>query len=222
MNAALDVFRVLFDPAAVFARLREKPRILVPFVVIAVAYALISLVLLPFQAAAMEGLRATLPPEQAARMGDSPGGGAMGILFVPVVVFLMLAVGAGLLWVTASVTAAEARYRALLSVLTHTFVTFVLFAALGALVLTLRGVESVTSMADMRAPLGLDLVVPGAKGYLAVFLNGINPLSIWGVWLTGTGISITHNTARGSAIAAAAVAFLVGLAVISIQGIFTG
>src|SRR2546429_6551787 len=28
-------------------------------------------------------------------------------------------------------------------------------------------------------------------------LNGINPFSVWGVWLTGTGISITHGTPRG-------------------------
>ncbi|HEX9703802.1 MAG TPA: YIP1 family protein [Gemmatimonadales bacterium] len=219
MDAVLDVFRVLYDPGAVFARVREKPRILVPYAVIVVAIIGTTLVLQPYTEKALESLRATLPPEQAARM-QGGGGVVQALIGTPIFVFLGLLVGAGLLWVTVSLTASEARFKTLLSVLTHSYVTYILYAALGALVLFMRGIESVSSLVDLRPPLGLDLLVPGATGYLGGLLNGINPLSAWGVWLTGTGISITHNTSPTAGIAAAAIAYVVALAIFSVYWVF--
>ncbi|MGH7673763.1 MAG: hypothetical protein ACREMV_00710, partial [Gemmatimonadales bacterium] len=100
-------------------------------------------------------------------------------------------------------------------VLSHSYVTFVLFSVVAALVLMMRGVASVSGMQDLRPALGLDLLAPNAGPFLGAFLNGINPFSIWGVWLTGVGVSVTHRTTRGTGIMAAAIAFLIGLAIAS-------
>jgi hypothetical protein len=218
MDAVLDVFRVLYDPGAVFARLREKPRILVPYAVIVVFLITTTLLLQPYTQKAMEALRASLPPEQAARV---QGGGVLqAVIGTPIFVFLGLLVGTGLLWVTVSIAATGARFKTLLSVLVHSYVTYIIYAVLGALVLFMRGIESVTSLVDLRPPLGLDLLVPGATGYLGGLLNGINPISVWGVWLTGTGISVTHTTSRNAGIVAAAIAYVVALAIFSVYWVF--
>jgi Mg2+/Co2+ transporter CorB len=88
------------------------------------------------------------------------------------------------------------------------------------LVLKVRGVQAITGFEDVRAPVGLDLLVPGAGLFAGTVLNGINPFSVWGVWLTGTGISITHKTSRGAAIAVAAAAFLIMLFIVSLPTLF--
>jgi hypothetical protein len=86
----------------------------------------------------------------------------------------------------------------LLSVLTHAYFTFVLVSIVTALIVFVRGTETVTSFRDLRPPIGLDLLVPGATGFLGAFLNAINPFSIWGVWLTGVGVAVTHRISRGT------------------------
>src|SRR6266566_4273138 len=54
-------------------------------------------------------------------------------------------------------------------------------------------------MEDLQPALGLDLLVPGAKGLALALLRGINPFSLYGVFLTATGIAVTHKTSKGGA-----------------------
>lgn len=223
LSDLLDVFNVLHEPGAVFNRIKERPRILAPWIVLSVAFVVISILSRPYQQAAMEAFKASLTSEQAARMGNrGAGGGVIGLVLTPAIVFLMLAAGAGVLWVGASLMGTQARYKTLLSVLAYSSVTYILFSAVAIVVLTVRGKASITGFADVRAPLGLDLLVPSAGLFLGTFLNGINPFSVWGVWLTGTGISITHGTSRGAAIIVAAAVFLVCLLLITSPTLFVG
>ncbi|SRR5258705_482280 len=115
MGAVLDMFNVLHEPTAVFNRIKQQPRILVPWLVISVFLIGFGYLFRPFQHAAMETLRASLPPEQAAQMkgGDSP----LGLLVVPVFFLLGLLIGAGLLALGVAMTGAQAKYKTLMSVL---------------------------------------------------------------------------------------------------------
>ncbi|HKA58484.1 MAG TPA: YIP1 family protein [Gemmatimonadales bacterium] len=207
-NAFLDVFAVLWEPVPVFNRVKEKPRVLVPWLVISALLVVVTVLSAKYYDAAMAGIRASLPPEQAARMG---GGGLIGRLIgVPIFTFIGAAIGAGLLWIGVSLSATSARYKTLLSVLMHSYITYILFAVVSVLVLTMRGVESVSGLADLRPPLGLDLLAPGARLFTGQFLNAINPFAIWGVWLCGTGISVTQGVSRSTAIIVTAVVYLIG------------
>jgi hypothetical protein len=85
-----------------------------------------------------------------------------------------------------------------------------------------RGVESVTSFQDARPPIGLDLLAPNARGFVGGLLNAVNPFSIWGVWLTGVGIAVTHKIGRGTGITVAAVAFLIGASLLALMQSFQG
>jgi len=212
----LDFVNVLHEPDAVFARIKERARILAPWILLSIVLVVMSILTRPYQQAAMEAFKATLTPEQAARMGDrSGGGGIIGLALTPLGVLAFLAAGAGLLWIGVSVTGTQARFKTLMSVLAYSCVTYVLFAVIGMVVLTLRGKASVTGFADLRAPLGLDLLIANVGLYGGQVLNAINPFSVWGVWLTGTGISITHGISKGTAIVVTAVVYLLGVMIMS-------
>lgn len=212
MGAVLDVVNVLHEPTAVFERVREKPRILIPYVVIVVALLVIAIAMRPFYEAGIRGMVANLPPEQAARV-DPSRQSLFILVFTPINVIIALLLGAGILWVLTSLTGNEARFKVLMSVLAYAYVTFVLVSIVSAAVLFTRGAESVTSLRDLRPPIGLDLFAPNASGFVAGLLNAINPFSVWGVWLTGVGIAVTHRIARGTGITVAAVAFLIAASI---------
>ena len=223
LSDVLDVFNVLHDPLSVFNRIKQRPRILAPWLVLSAFFIISAILTRPYQQAAFEAFKASLTPEQIARMGNrGSGGGVMGLVLTPVVVLAGLAIGAGALWIGVALTGTQARFKTLLSVLAYSAITYVLFAVVGIIVLTLRGKAAITGFVDLRAPLGLDLLVPGAGLFLGTVLNGINPFSAWGVWLTGTGISVTHGTSRGTAIVVAAAAFVICLLLVSTPTLLIG
>jgi len=223
LSDILDVFNVLHDPGAVFTRVKERARILGPWIVLSAAFIVITYLTRPYQQAAMDAFKATLTPEQAARMGNrGAGGGVVGLILTPLIVLVIMGIGAGALWVGVAVTGAQAQYKKVYSVLAYSSVTYILFAVVGIVVLTMRGKASITGFADVRAPLGLDLLVPSVGIFLGTVLNGINPFSVWGVWLTGTGLSITHGISRGAAITLTAVAYLICLLLLSAPTLMLG
>ena len=219
MGAVLDLVRVLFEPTAVFERVREKPRFLAPFLALAVAIIVISVVQLPFTKAALSAQFSQMPnmPPEAAQRALSFA--SIGIVFAPIVYCLILVINALLLWVLVSVVGGEAKFGTLLSVTTYSSISYILLTVVGLVVLTMRGTEQVSGMEDLQPALGLDLLAPGAKGLTLALLRGINPFSLYGVFLTATGITVTHKTSKGSAYTAAIVQLLVTLLV---TGALTG
>ncbi len=219
MGAVLDLVRVLFEPTAVFERVREKPRFLAPFLALAVAIIVISVVQLPFTKAALSAQFSQMPnmPPEAAQRALSFA--SIGIVFAPIVYCLILVINALLLWVLVSVVGGEAKFGTLLSVTTYSSISYILLTVVGLVVLTMRGTEQVSGMEDLQPALGLDLLAPGSKGLTLALLRGINPFSLYGVFLTATGIAVTHKTSKGSAYTAAIVQLLVTLLV---TGALTG
>jgi hypothetical protein len=85
----------------------------------------------------------------------------------------------------------------------------ILLAIVGAIVLHLQGTGQITSPQDMQPALGLDLLAPGAKGFVGAVLKAINPFSVWGVVLTAIGVSTTQRTSRGSGYTVALAMFVI-------------
>ena len=214
MGAVLDLFRVLYEPGAVFERLRDRPRILVPMVSIVVMTLALGFVAKPYFEAALGAMMAQ--QAQGAANPMSPGTLATiqivsASAFMPVVILI----GAGILWVAVSLFGADASYRKLLSVQSHAMILYVAQLVAGIVVLSMRGVESVTSVADLQPAFGLDLLMPDAKGYLGAVLKGVNVFSVWGVVLQGIGITKTHNTSRETGYGAAAAGVVAALLLLS-------
>ena len=211
MDAVLDLFRVIYEPTAVFGRVREKPRFLAPFLALAIIVVIIGVVQLPYVKAALTAQFAQTPnmtPEQAqAGLKFAP----IGVVIAPIIYALFLLLNAFILWVGVSVLGGEAKFATLLSVTTYVSITYTLLQVVGLIVLMMRGTSGIASMVDLQPALGLDLVAPDAKGFTLAFLRGINPFTLYGVFLTSVGITVTHQTSKGTAYAAAILQFLIAL-----------
>lgn len=220
MGAVLDLFKVLYEPGAVFERVRDRPRVLVPMVTVVALSIVLGVLAMPFVRSAFADIAAR---QAEASGGRAPDAGTMAALqiggsavFLPIAILL----GAGILWIAVSLFGEDANYRKLLSVQTHAMILYIAQVATGLVVLTIQGVESVTSPADLQPPLGLDFVAPGATGYLGAVLKGVNVFSVWGVIVQGIGVTKTHNTSRETGYGAAALAFVVALLVFSLFALF--
>ena len=211
MDAVLDLFRVLFEPAAVFGRVREKPRFLAPFLTLAVITVVIGVVQLPFVKAAMTAQFTQTPnmtPEQAqTALKFAP----IGVVIAPIAYCLLLLLNAFILWVGVSVFGGEAKFGTLLSVTTYASISYTLLQIVGVVVLMMRGTGGIASMVDLQPAVGLDLVAPDAKGFVLALLRGINPFTLYGLFLTSVGVAVTHQTSKATAYTAATIQFLIAL-----------
>jgi hypothetical protein len=208
MGAILDLVKVLYEPAAVFQRVTEKPAFLMPFIGISVVQILISALNLPFLKVAMQAQAAQAP----AGAPDPSKFAAIGLVFVPVGIAIVLVIVAFVLWVLVSLVGGEATFGTLLSVAAYAAVpSVVVLGIVGTIVLHIQGPGNVTSPQDLQPALGLDLLAPGAKGFLGAVLKGINPFSIWGLVLTAIGVSTTHRLSKGSGYMVATGSFVLGL-----------
>ena len=204
MGGVLDLFTILYDPQAVFARVKEKPRFWGPFLGLAVLQVAIAALMLPYTRAAMVAMAqaqgsTTAPPSWAPMIG---------VIAAPIGLAIGLLIGAGILWMLVSVLAGEGSFRHLLSVVTYVGITSILLGVASVAVLMLGG-GRVETMADLRPGFGLDLLVPDATGFVKTFLWTVNPFTLWGLVLTGFGVAGTHNTSKGTAFTIATIAFVI-------------
>ncbi|GIW51879.1 MAG: hypothetical protein KatS3mg081_1234 [Gemmatimonadales bacterium] len=207
MRALLDLVNVIYDPIAVFERVREKPRFWAPFLGLAALQIVIGFLMIPYNRAAMRSVMST-----AGGPGPDPSVFlALGVFSAPIGLALFLVLSAAVLWILVSVLAAGANFKQLLSVVTYVGITAIVAQLAGLVVLILGGgPESVTSMSDLRASFGLDLLLSERSGALGALLSAVNPFSIWALVLTGLGVSVTHKTSRALGMGVAAVLLAVG------------
>jgi hypothetical protein len=209
-NAWVDVVKVLFEPGAVFERVRSGPAFLAPYAAVMVVQIILFFVNLSY-------FKIALQNQMAAQAAGRPlPGDALLVIFglgiLLIILTLIVFISAFLLWVLVSLFGGEAQFVTLLSVALYSAVpSAILLAIVGAIVLHIQGPGQLTSPQDMQPALGLDLLAPGAKGFMAAVLKGINPFSIWGVALTGIGVSTTHRLSKGTGYTVAVVGFAIAL-----------
>ncbi len=212
MGAVMDLFRVLFEPTAVFERVRERPRFLWPAIGLSIIVMAITYFMTPFTQAAMATRMAQVAqqnPQAAAQMAKFQ---SIGLVFAPIGIFIGLLIAAGLLWLLVMlVGGGDAKFKTLLSVAAYTALPSILLQVAALLVLKMKGVEAVSSLDDLRPPLGLNLLAPGTGGFMGAVLAGINPFTIWGMALTAIGVQVTHKMSKASAYTVAIVAMVLGV-----------
>ena len=209
----LDVVKVLLEPGAVFERVRTRPSFLAPYVTIVAVQVILFIVNLPYLKVAIQAQMAT---QAAGRPAPSTGVlVAFGLGFLLIILTIVFLVSGFLLWMLVSLFGGEGKFTTLLSVALYGAVpSAILLSIVGTIVLHMQGTGGLTSPQDMQPALGLDLLAPGAKGFMGAVLKGINPFSIWGVVLTGIGVSTTHRLSKGTGYAVAVIAFAIALLII--------
>lgn len=213
-NPFADVFKVLFEPTAVFERVRARPTFFVPFLTIIAVQCILFFANLSYLKVAVGAQMAA----QGAQGRPLPGTALLavfGLAGLIVVLGIIFALTGLILWVLASVMGGgEAKFSTMLSVAAYAAVpSAILLSVVGTIVLHMQGTSGLTSPQDMQPALGLDLLMPGAKGFMGAVLKAINPFSLWGVVLTAIGVSTTQRMAKGSGYTIAVAAFVIGLVI---------
>jgi len=204
MGGIPDLFTILYDPQAVFARVKEKPRFWGPFLGLAVLQVAIAALMMPYSRAVMQAMAQARGSSAA-----TPSWAAwIGVVGAPVGLAIGLLIGAGILWIFVSMFGGEGSFRHLLSVVTYVGITGILLGIASLAVLMLGG-GRVETMADLRPGFGLDLLAPDATGFVKMLLWAVNPFTLWGLVLTGFGVAGTHNTSKGTAFTIATIAFVI-------------
>jgi hypothetical protein len=212
MDAVWDLVRVLFEPTAVFERVRERPRFLLPAIGLSVIVIVITYFMQPFTQAAMASRMAQIAQQNPQAAANAAKFQSIGLVFAPIGVFIALLIAAVIYWLLVMLVAGgDAKFKTLLSVAAYTALPAILLQAATIAVLKMKGVEAVSSMEDLRPPLGLNLLAPNATGFTGAVLAGINPFSLWGMVLTAIGIQVTHKTSKGGAYTVAIIAMLLGV-----------
>lgn len=212
MDAVWDLVRVLFEPTAVFERVRERPRFLLPAIGLSVIVIVITYFMQPFNQAAMASRMAQIAQQNPQAAAQAAKFQSLGFVFAPIGVFIALLIAAVIYWLLVMLVAGgDAKFKTLLSVAAYTALPAILLQAAALAVLKMKGVEAVSSMEDLRPPLGLNLLAPNATGFTGGVLAGINPFAIWGMVLTAIGIQVTHKTSKGGAYTVAIIAMLLGV-----------
>lgn len=219
MDAVLDVFRVLWDPTAVFTRVGEKPKFWRPFLMLALLQVVIVIVMMPYTRAVTE---AAIQQAMQARgtTGPTPNTGMLqwvGVFAQPVTLAIIILIATVVLWMATSLFGAEGKFSLLISVCTYSAIWFILQLLVALIVIILKGKENIQTAEDLQPALGLDLLAPSAKGFVGYLLKGVTPFSILMYWTMGTGVAITHKlesgTGRKIAFAVFFVMLLVGAAI---------
>jgi hypothetical protein len=210
-NAFANVFKVLLEPTAVFESVRAKPSFLAPYLVIMAAQIILFFVNLPILRVAIKAQMANAP---AGRPVPSDAMLAIfGIVGLIVVLTIVFCLSGLILWMLTSILGGgEAKFSTMLSVTLYSAIpAAVLLSIVGTIVIHLQGTGNITSPNDMQPALGLDLLSPGAKGFVGAVLKGINPFSLWSLALTAIGVSTTQRIAKSSGWTIAVVGFVISL-----------
>ena len=216
MGAFLDLFRVLYEPSAVFGRVTEKTRVIEPMIGLVLIQLILTAFSLPYIRALIQYQVSQAPAGSAANPALALKIGTIAAFIAgPIFLIIILLVAALLLWVLQAVMNGDAQFGKLLSVTAYASITALLGGIVGFVVLSMRGAESITSGADLRPMLGLNLLVPDAGKFMTTLLGSINPFGLWGMVLTAIGIKVTHKTTDSAAYTVSVTAFVIGILIAS-------
>jgi hypothetical protein len=203
--------RAPFAPTAVFEEQREQPSFWMPWLAVSVLIAAGTWLTLPFQSRAMSLTAAAAgqpaPPEWVLLIG---------VAAVPVVMLVMLLIGAAILYFASLGVGGELGFKEAMTVTVFGTAVAVFQTFAGVAQLHLRGIESVQTAADVQPSFGLDLLLP-ADVQLGRFLQGVasslGPFEVWAFALSAIGLMVLGRMSKGKAWTAATIALLFGVLV---------
>ena len=211
----LRLIRAPFAPRGVFEEQRDKPTFWLPWIVLSVLFAVVTVI----------GLPVTL---QMARLGAEAKGQPfpasaesitriIAVVGTPIGLLIGVLIGAVVLYLVVMVTGAQARFKGLMTVSLFVAPITLIQTLVTTVALKMRGVETIQTLADARLTFGLDNLVSAeyaeAHRAIAAVLRGIGPFEIWALVVTAIALAALEKVPGKKAWTAATAAFVVGLVI---------
>ena len=209
----LRLLRAPFAPFGVFDEQREKPTFWLPWIVLSALFMVVGLVALPvtlhIARLSAEAAGRPFPPSAESLTRVLAVGG------IPIGILIAVMIGAVVLYFVLMISGAEARFKGMMTVSVFVAPITLIQTLVTTVVLKMRGVESIQTLADARITFGLDNMVSAefveAHKAIAALLRGIGPFEIWGLVITAIGLAALEKVPPKKAWTAAIVAFIIGL-----------
>lgn len=204
LKALLGIFA---SPRQSFEIIRRRSPWLATLVLLAAGNAALAMASAPLGLQAMRAqLTERMPgsPEQVDAMMGQIEQAAAATRWLPMATGpLSLAIGLAtqtvLVWLLAIALQGRLRFVQSLSLMTHLAVIVQLESWANFLLLHLRGTEAIRSQLDLRAPMGLDLLLGGGSATLDAVYASINPFTVWHVVLLAAGAAAVLEVPRRKA-----------------------
>ncbi len=193
----------LIDPAGAARRVHSKWFWIGPLIVFSIVSILASYVVMPMTRHVMEvaPLPQGVSPEQYQKsMEVGLTIQRISMYFAPIMVALIFAIQTLVLFAATAVLSIGARFRQLFNLIAGCSLIQVLAAIAGIVVLKSKG--EVSTLAELRPALGLDIFLPaGANKFLAAVLGYFSVFEIWWIVMMVLIFSAAFKVNRGKAFA---------------------
>ena len=189
------IFSFFIDPAGAAKRVYSKWFWVGPFILMSVVSLITAYLMIPITQHVLESMN--LPERQ---MEMSIRMQQIVMWFAPIMVAILFAVGALVLFAMSSVMSVNAKFRELFNLVAGCSVIQMLAAIAGVLILKAKG--DVSSMAELRPALGLDIFLPeGTNRVLMAFLGYFSVFEIWWIVMMVLIFSKAFRVSKGKAFA---------------------
>jgi len=189
---------ILWKPSEVFDKLRDRPRYLLPLIVVALGGLLLELEARPLvEQLLIRTAPKDLPLDQLERgLAYFRKAHLIGMLASPVVMFIKWACTAWLIFMTSILVGGRGSYRQTLSLVSFSSVILLFESWYSRMVVHLKGIDALTSPRDLDPPIGLSLLKPDLNPGWFTFLNTFNLFEAWFVVLLLLGLARLENISK--------------------------
>ncbi|HMF74145.1 MAG TPA: YIP1 family protein [Bryobacteraceae bacterium] len=202
------------DPEAAARRVRTKWFWIGPLAVVSIVAIIVGTLVIPIVQHVME--IAPLPPGASPEQYQKEM--AIGLMIqkvlftylAPVLAAMILSLEAGILLATSSVLGVKANFRSLFNLVSGCALILMLEQIAGIVILKAKG--DISSVAELRPPMGLDIFLPeGTNKFLLAFLGYFSIFEIWWIVMLVLIFAAAFRVSKGKAASVVAPMVLLGL-----------
>ena len=218
VQSILDIF---IDPMKVFHRIRGGLTWWKPFVLTAVIGIINGYLMMPFTVKRIELNPSDLPPEQLqAAVERVEKFGFVGLIATPIIFLVIYLIMAGIAHIVINIMSSEASFKKTLSLVSYAGLISILGQIISTVILRMRGVENVESMADLKVSLSLAALFPDLKGVGYAFLESLSIFSIWYYILFLLGTAVIFRMSRSRALVPVIIMWLLSFLFVALGSVF--
>lgn len=221
-NDFLGMTSFLIDPAGSAKRVFHKWFWVGPVIVVSIISLVVGILMMPIMQHALESM--PVPPN--ANPEQFQKGIAMSLMvqhvavyFTPIIVAAVMAIEALVIWGTSAVLAVNATFRAVFNLVAGCSLINALASIATIVILKAKG--EVSSTAELRPPLGLDIFLgDDANKVLAAFLGYFSVFELWWIVMMILIFSIAFRTSKAKAVVAMAPIVILSLGLRLVGAVF--
>ncbi|MCX5752946.1 MAG: YIP1 family protein [Candidatus Krumholzibacteria bacterium] len=220
LSSIIDIFA---DPFKVFARIDAGLSWWKPFVLVSAATMIMSYLAFPLQQKLIELNTKGLSEEQLQKTVEGYGKFApLQLIMVPIGLIIFYLIVAGVVHLVINIMSSRSSFKKTLSLISFCAIITAIEQIISTVVLKMRGVDSVESVADLKFSLSLAPLLGEGKGLLGAVLQSLSIFSIWYYVVLILGIAAIFKISRKAAIVPVLPIWIVSVIVIWIGGRFGG